>query len=56
MRAESLFNNFLTSGIELADPETLRRIKVINLFELAFVIVAPFLGLFYFYVGAFLLF
>lgn len=56
MKTESQFNNFLTSGVQLADLETLRRIKVLNLFELAFVIVAPFLGLFYFYVGAFLLF
>jgi PAS domain S-box-containing protein len=52
----SFFQNFLTSGAKLQDPATLRRIKVLNAFDLAFVILAPFLGLFYFYVGAFLLF
>jgi PAS domain S-box-containing protein len=52
----SAFENFLTSGARLVEPGLLRRIKVLNAFELAFVIFAPFLGLFYFYVGAFLLF
>ncbi|MFZ0448440.1 MAG: PAS domain-containing protein [Desulfatiglandaceae bacterium] len=52
----SFFQNFLTSGARLQDPATLRRIKVLNAFDLAFVILAPFLGLFYFYVGAVLLF
>jgi len=56
MNLESLFNNFLTSGMGLAEPETTKRIKFLNLFELAFIIIAPFLGLFYFYVGAFFLF
>jgi len=37
-------------------PEKIRRIKVLNLFELVFVIAAPLLGLFYYYVGAFFLF
>ncbi|MCK5487610.1 MAG: hypothetical protein KAI86_15440, partial [Desulfobacterales bacterium] len=52
----SLFNNFLTSGVKAEAPEKIRRIKVLNLFELVFVIAAPLLGLFYYYVGAFFLF
>jgi PAS domain S-box-containing protein len=52
----SAFENFLTSGAGLLEPGILRRIKVLNSFGLAFVLFAPFLGLFYFYVGAFPLF
>jgi len=52
----SAFEDFLTSGAKLVEPGVLRRIKVLNSFALAFVIFAPFLGLFYFYVGAFPLF
>jgi PAS domain S-box-containing protein len=46
------FNNFLTSGLRATEPETLRRIRVLNLFSLVFVILSPLLGLFYFYLGA----
>ena len=56
VRTDTLLKNFLTAGGTIADPEDLRRIKLLNIFELAFVIAAPFLGLFYFYVGAFSLF
>jgi PAS domain S-box-containing protein len=56
MKLKTLINNFLTSGIKAAPPEKIRRMKVLNFFELIFVIVAPLLGLFYFYIGAFLLF
>ncbi len=56
LKTDALFNNFLTSGLKLADTETLRKTKVLNLFELVFVIVAPLLGLFYLHIGAFLLF
>ncbi len=56
LKTSALFNNFLTSGLKLADTETLRKTKVLNMFELVFVIVAPLLGLFYFQIGAFLLF
>ena len=55
MRSEPLFNNFLTCGVKLATPETLRRIKVLNIFELAFVIVAPCAGLFYYHIHALIL-
>jgi PAS domain S-box-containing protein len=49
-------NNFLTSGIKAASPEAVRRVKVLNIFELVFAIGAPLLGLFYFRIGASLLF
>ena len=52
----SVFENLLTSGARLVEPAVLRRIKVLNAFGLSFVICAPFLGFFYFYVGAFPLF
>ncbi len=55
MNLESLLTNFLTSGLGAGDPETMRRIKTLNLVELVFVVLAPFLGLFYFYIGAFFL-
>ncbi len=56
LKTNALFNNFLTSGLKLADAETLRKVRVLNIFELVFVIVAPLLGLFYFQIGALLLF
>ena len=56
LKTNALFNNFLTSGLKLADAETLRKAKLLNLFELVFVIVAPLLGLFYLSIGALLLF
>ncbi len=52
LKAEALWTNFLTSGIKLAEPETLRRVNFFNLFELTFMIVAPLLGLFYYHIGA----
>jgi PAS domain S-box-containing protein len=56
LKTNALLNNFLTSGLKLADTETLRKVRVLNIFELVFVIVVPLLGLFYFQIGAFLLF
>ena len=56
LKTNALFNNFLTSGLKLADTETLRKVRVLNIFELVFVIVAPLLGLFYLSIGAPLLF
>ena len=53
---KTFFNNFLTSGVKAATPEKIRKIKVLNLFTLIFVIVAPLLGFFYFHIGAFFLF
>ncbi|MBN2125746.1 MAG: PAS domain-containing protein [Deltaproteobacteria bacterium] len=56
MNLDALFNNILTSGIKLADPETSRKIRILNLFHLVFIMAAPLLGLFFFYVGAIRLF
>ena len=53
---DSLLHNFLSSGINMSDRETIRKIKVLNLFQIVFVMTAPLLGLFYFYVGAIQLF
>lgn len=56
MNLEALLNNLITSGIQLADPDTIRRIKILNIFHLVFIMVAPILGLFYFFIGAPILF
>ena len=56
MNLDSLFHNFLTSGIKLPDPDTLRKFKVANGFQLIFIMCAPFLGILYFYLGALNLF
>lgn len=56
MNLDSLFQNLLSSGIKLSDPETLRKFRLLNTFQLVFVVLAPFLGLLYFYVGAVQLF
>ncbi|MFH1490696.1 MAG: PAS domain S-box protein [Pseudomonadota bacterium] len=56
MNLDVLLNNILTSGIKFSDPETIRKIKILNIFQLVFIMTAPLLGLFYFYIGAILLF
>ena len=56
MDLESLFNNFVTSGIESSDPETISRFKVLNVFLLILILFSPCLGLFYLFIGADLLF
>ncbi|MBN1103974.1 MAG: PAS domain S-box protein [Deltaproteobacteria bacterium] len=56
MNLDSLLQNLLSSGIKLSDPETLRKFRVLNTFQLIVVILAPFLGFLYFYVGAVLIF
>ncbi|MDB4444474.1 PAS domain-containing protein [bacterium] len=53
---DSLLHNFLSSGINIPDRETIRKIKVLNIFQIVFVMTAPLLGLFYFYIGAIQLF
>ncbi len=40
----------------MLDLETVRKIKILNTFHLVFIMSAPLLGLFYFYIGAILLF
>jgi len=56
MNLESILKNILTSGLALTDPDLIRRVKVLNIFQLIFFILTPFLGLFYFYIGALFLF
>jgi PAS domain S-box-containing protein len=56
MNLDNLFKNLLTSGIGLSNPETLRKLRILNTFHLVVIMAAPLLGLFYFYVGALILF
>ncbi|RLB35319.1 MAG: hypothetical protein DRH20_11150 [Deltaproteobacteria bacterium] len=51
-RLDRGLQNFLTCGSHPADPETLRKIRFLNAFCLACVVVAPLAGLFYFFAGA----
>jgi len=52
MNLDSLFDNLLTSGIRLSDPETVRKVKIFNLFHLGVIAFTPLAGFFYFYIGA----
>ena len=52
MNLESLLNNLITSGIKFADSDTIRKLKILNLSQFVFIMLAPLLGLFYFYIGA----
>jgi len=52
MNLDTLFDDLLTSGVTLADPQTIRKLRVLNTVHLVIILSAPFLGLFYFYVGA----
>jgi PAS domain S-box-containing protein len=56
MNLENILNNLITSGIPLSDPDVVRKFKVLNIFQLAMIMLAPILGLFYFYIGAAVLF
>ena len=56
MNLDALFNNLLTSGIGLSNSETLRKLRILNTFHLVVIMTAPLLGLFYFYVGALILY
>ena len=70
MNLESLLNDIITSGIKSSDSETIRpdpnkirsdsnkirKIRILNTFQLVFVMLAPLVGLFYFYIGAIHLF
>jgi PAS domain S-box-containing protein len=56
MDLDALFNNLLSSGIEATDPGVTKKVKVLNSFHLVFIMMAPLLGLFYFYIGAIFLF
>jgi len=56
MNLEYILNNLITSGIKLTDPDEVRKFKVLNIFQLVVILLAPILGLFYFYIGATALF
>jgi PAS domain-containing protein len=56
MNLDALFDDLLTSGVTSADQQRIRKLKVLNTVHLAVMMGAPFLGLFYFYVGALILF
>ncbi len=56
MNLENILNNLITSGIPLSDPDVVRKFKVLNIFQLAVFMLAPILGLFYFYIGVAILF
>jgi len=56
MNLEYILNNLITSGIELLDPDVVRKFKVLNIFQLVLIMLSPILGLFYFYIGATILF
>jgi PAS domain S-box-containing protein len=52
MNIDILFSNLLTSGQILSEPEIQRKLRILNLFHLTFIMMAPLLGLFYFSLGA----
>lgn len=56
MNLESLLKNLISSGMKSSDSNNIRKIKILNIFQLLFIMSAPLLGLFYFYIGAVLLF
>jgi PAS domain S-box-containing protein len=56
MNLQSLFENLISGGPKFSDHEVTRKIRALNTFQLGFIMLAPLLGLFYFYVGAISLF
>jgi PAS domain S-box-containing protein len=56
MNLESIFNNFITSGIKSPDLEIIKKFKTLNIFLLILILSSPCIGLFYFFIGADLLF
>jgi len=56
MNLHALLDDLLTSGVTLADPQRIRKLRVLNTLHLAVMIGAPMLGLFFFSIGAVILF
>jgi PAS domain S-box-containing protein len=56
MNLEYILNNLITSGIALTDPDEVRKFQVLNIIQLALFMLIPMVGLFYFYIGAAILF
>lgn len=52
MDLDALFNNLLSGGTDAADLVTARMVKSLNSLHLIFIMIAPIVGLFYFYIGA----
>lgn len=53
MDLEYILNNLITSGLDVADPDVIRKHKVLNFFHLTIFILAPILGgFFYFFAGS----
>jgi PAS domain S-box-containing protein len=47
MNLKPLLNNLITSGFHITDPDILKKHKVLNIFKMAFIIIAPLAGLFF---------
>lgn len=56
MNLESTLKNLVTSGIGPSDPAITRKFIVLNIFQLAVILLAPVVGLFYLTIGAISLF
>jgi PAS domain S-box-containing protein len=56
MNSMTLINNLLTGGMKGLDQEALRKAKCLSIFQLAFILTAPLLGLFYSFLGVLQLF
>ena len=56
MNLESLLNNFITSRIKYPDLEKIKKFRVLNLFLSILILFTLSLGLFYFFIGADVLF
>jgi PAS domain S-box-containing protein len=52
MKLDVRFINLLTSGIDLPDSRMFQKVRILAFFHLTFIVMAPLLGLFYFYIGA----
>jgi hypothetical protein len=47
MNLKPLLNNLITSGLDLTDPDIIKKHKVLNIFQMALIIIAPLAGLFF---------
>ncbi len=56
MSHNSFLNNLLYSGKALPDREKARKIKILNVFHLIFIVMIPLLGFFYYSIGIIILF
>jgi len=56
MKLTALFSSFVSGGIQSTDVRAVKRVRILNVFLLIFIIVTPLFGIFYSLVGADLLF